>query len=81
MRRRSEQLERELAALKERVGQQGGAGGGIGLGDVFENLGEMEAMMDAKDAREAEKRLRERAKRADARSVGKVMDETFDNRS
>lgn len=79
VRRRNEQLERELSLLKQRLGElraEEGGGGGGGLDEVFNSLGEMETIMEAGDPREAERRLRERAKRADARAVVSKFDET-----
>ena len=81
MRRRCESAEKALAELRERFGVSEGeddaaAGGGAnGLGQIFDNLSEMESMVLA-DSKEAERRLRARAKRANAHEVVGRMDET-----
>ena len=77
VRTRCERAEKELALLKERFGvtdDEGGGGAG-GLGEIFDNLSEMETMVIA-DSKEAERRLRARAKRANAHEVVGRMDET-----
>ena len=77
VRRRCERAESELSALKERFGvtDEDTGGPGSGLGEIFDNLSEMETMVLA-DSKKAERRLRERAKRANAREVVERMDET-----
>lgn len=81
VRRRCESAEKALAELRERFGVSEGeddaaAGGGAnGLGQIFDNLSEMESMVLA-DSKEAERRLRARAKRANAHEVVGRMDET-----
>ena len=80
VRRRCETAERALAELRQRFGVDdddgAAAGGGAnGLGQIFDNLTEMETMVLA-DSKEADRRLRARAKRADAHEVVGRMDET-----
>lgn len=58
---RNDQLEDELLALK--------GGGKYGVEDLVAQLDDMESMLDPAKAREAERRLRERAKRANASEV------------
>ena len=47
MRRRNEQLEREVETLRQRLGE--GSAGSVGLGDVYDNLESMEQIMMSSD--------------------------------
>lgn len=58
---RNEALEEELRALR--------GGSRYGVEDLVGQIDEMEAMLDPAKAREAEKRLKERARRANAKEV------------
>ena len=67
VRKRNEELEAELAAVV--AGSEGNGAPRPGLSRVFEQIDEMETMLDAGKQREAERRLRERARRAQAHEV------------
>jgi hypothetical protein len=58
---RNEALEEELRALR--------GGSRYGVEDLVGQIDEMEAMLDPAKAKEAEKRLKERARRANAKEV------------
>ena len=78
VRRRNEQLERELASERELANERHGEGP-QGLGAVFDRLDEMETMcLDPASSKEAERRLRERAKRVNAGEVVHVVDRALD---
>ena len=47
VRRRNEQLEREVETLRQRLGE--GSAGSVGLGDVYDNLESMEQIMMSSD--------------------------------
>lgn len=73
VRRRNEQLERELASERQLLDEMKG-GGAAGLDAVFGNINEMETMLDPASAKEAERRLRARAQRVKASEVVNVVD-------
>lgn len=76
VRRRCERAEAELARLKERFGVDEDGEAGDGIGAVLQSLDSMEQkVMELGDAKEAERRLRERARRANANEIAHRLDE------
>ena len=70
VRERNYELEEELAQLRAEVKRCGGdTGGPKRFADVLDSLEQMETMLDPAASKEAERRLRERAKRVNANEV------------